>query len=310
MPSAASTSSQPVTPHSSPRQQVPVAVAVEDNLYNWNPALEPFVYHLPLDLLSSLNNLVESDKTPTRLNPCALEFQPTAAPLPPPRPLKPLSAPNDPPWTLSFVQGTFRHPTDRTHLARDACFILSSPSFSLSRDIRALADKFCDRAALLKFQGGSKTITPFAAEVTPMHRLLGVEAAEEFRRCLVDVVALTFTNVWEIEVPKAMEMGDTMVAIAGVSLAAFMAQLHHANLLEGALVTQALASMFRTSASMEHLQAMHIIVTGVGARYWSMPRATREEFLGFLDGWVVGVKEDSSVKVRWVEEIKARVVSF
>ncbi len=42
MSSAASTSSQPVTPHSSPRQQAPVAVIGDDNIYNWNSALEPF----------------------------------------------------------------------------------------------------------------------------------------------------------------------------------------------------------------------------------------------------------------------------
>ncbi|KAF9009314.1 hypothetical protein BDZ89DRAFT_1047911 [Hymenopellis radicata] len=280
MSSAASTSSQPVTPHSSPRQRVPVAVRGEDrnaSIYNWNQsvredALELFHgCHLPLDLLSSLNNLVELEsvpKTPTQLNPYAPEFQPTAAPLPPSKSLKPLAAPNDPPWMLSFVQGTWRHHTDRIHLARDACFMISSPSFSLSRDIKVLADKFCDRAAFLKFQGGPETITPFATEVIDtMQRLLGLEAAEEFRCCLVDVVALTFTNVWEIEVPKAINIGGTMpleLAIAGVSLGAFMAQLHAFNLLEGALVTQALASMFRTSASMEHLQAMHVIVNQRG----------------------------------------------
>lgn len=213
--SSSQTLSEVTTPYSSPVSQHTAATVLtgdkQSSIQEWNQDVDKYRG-------CRLMSTIEEEEPPSvPLNPTAPSFQPRRAP--PSRPSNPkpgqsstLPAPPglqrhiipypamEPhaPWTTHLISGTRRETPDRRTMARDAAALVANPSFNAQRDHRIVAQRLCERAAYLKFQGGPDSLAPFIYELhNTIYRILGRQAGEEFRVSLSDIFTATFIHLWD-----------------------------------------------------------------------------------------------------------------
>lgn len=148
-----------------------------------------------------------------------------------------------------------------------------------------------------------------------------------FARSLGESLLRTFVACWHVDADNkgAITIQKTPTAQYGayvssaLALSKFIGELYTHGFLRRTQTIGCVRVLLKNVKSIEHVQAIHAIISYAGIRLWRGSEEEVKEFIKFLFGCTIGVKDNASVMgkayppkelERWVREIAKLVRGF